>query len=62
MTFLLSEGLDRVRIRRHLLVFAAAAPITALLTFFGLSQQVRFMMVEYIVQARAIDVENNEDT
>jgi len=39
VTFLLSEGLDRVRIRRHLLVFAAAAPITALVTFFGLSQQ-----------------------
>jgi len=39
VTFLLSEGLDRVRIRRHLMVFAAAAPITALLTFFGLSQQ-----------------------
>jgi len=39
VTFLLSEGLDRVRIRRHLLVFAAAAPITALITFFGLSQQ-----------------------
>lgn len=39
VTFLLSEGLDRVRIRRHLLFFAAAAPITALLTFFGLSQQ-----------------------
>jgi len=39
VTFLLSEGLDRTRIRRHLLVFAAAAPITALVTFFGLSQQ-----------------------
>jgi len=39
VTFLLSEGLDRVRIRRHLLVFAAAAPVTALITFFGLSQQ-----------------------
>lgn len=39
VTFLLSEGLDRVRIRRHLLVFAAAAPIAALITFFGLSQQ-----------------------
>jgi len=39
VTFLLSEGLDRVRIRRHLLVFAAAAPVTAIITFFGLSQQ-----------------------
>jgi len=41
VTFLLSEGLDRVRIRRHLLVFAAAAPVLSLLTFFGLSQQNR---------------------
>ena len=40
VTFLLSEGLDRIRIRRHLLVFAAAAPVTAIVTFFGLSQQV----------------------
>jgi len=39
VTFLLSEGLDRIRIRRHLLVFAAAAPVTAIVTFFGLSQQ-----------------------
>ena len=28
----------RNRIRKHLLVFAAAAPIMALLTYFGLSQ------------------------
>ncbi|EDO48464.1 predicted protein [Nematostella vectensis] len=37
-TFLLHEGLDRNRIRRHLVVFAAAAPIMALVTFFGLGQ------------------------
>ncbi|CAH3021688.1 unnamed protein product, partial [Porites evermanni] len=37
-TFLLHEGLVRNRIRKHLLVFAAAAPIMALLTYFGLSQ------------------------
>lgn len=37
-TFLLHEGLVRNRIRRHLIVFAAAAPAMALVTYFGLSQ------------------------
>ncbi|XP_015751372.1 PREDICTED: zinc transporter ZIP9-like isoform X3 [Acropora digitifera] len=37
-TFLLHEGLVRNRIRKHLLVFAAAAPVMALVTYFGLSQ------------------------
>lgn len=37
-TFLLHEGFVRNRIRKHLLVFAAAAPVMALVTFFGLSQ------------------------
>ena len=32
------QGLVRNRIRKHLLVFAAAAPIMALVTYFGLSQ------------------------
>lgn len=38
MTFLLHEGLERVRIRKHLLVFSLAAPVMALLTYFGLGQ------------------------
>lgn len=37
-TFLLHEGLVRNRIRKHLIVFAAAAPVMALVTYFGLSQ------------------------
>lgn len=37
-TFLLHEGFERNRIRKHLLMFATAAPLLALLTFFGLSQ------------------------
>lgn len=37
-TFLLHEGLVRNRIRKHLIVFAAAAPTMALVTYFGLSQ------------------------
>lgn len=31
-------GLERNRIRKHLLVFALAAPLLAMLTFLGLSQ------------------------
>nr|CAG4646605.1 EOG090X0EEU [Macrothrix elegans] len=39
VTFLLHEGLDRSRIRRYLMVFSIAAPVAALLTYFGLSQK-----------------------
>nr|CAG4649720.1 EOG090X0EEU [Scapholeberis mucronata]SVE93905.1 EOG090X0EEU [Scapholeberis mucronata] len=39
VTFLLHDGLDRVRIRRYLLIFSLAAPLAALATFFGLSQK-----------------------
>lgn len=35
-TFLLHEGLDRLRVRRHLMVFALSAPITSVITFVGL--------------------------
>ena len=38
VSFLLHEGLDRNRIRRHLGVFSAAAPLLAIVTYFGLSQ------------------------
>ena len=34
----LSQGLVTTRIRKHLMVFAAAAPVMALVTYFGLSQ------------------------
>lgn len=36
VSFLLVEGLERSRIRRHLLVFSLAAPVTALLTFYAI--------------------------
>ncbi|XP_060938430.1 zinc transporter ZIP9 [Limanda limanda] len=38
VSFLMHAGLERNRIRRHLLVFALAAPVLAMLTFLGLSQ------------------------
>lgn len=39
VTFLLHAGVERTRIRRHLLVFALAAPVLAVITFFGISQE-----------------------
>lgn len=41
VTFLMHEGLDRVRIRKHLMVFALAAPVLAILTYFGISQSTK---------------------
>jgi len=38
VSFLLHERYDRNRIRRHLGIFSAAAPLLALITYFGLSQ------------------------
>jgi len=38
VTILLHHGLDKKRIRRHLLVFSMAAPLGALLTFFCIGQ------------------------
>ena len=37
VTFLLHEGLDRNRARKHLLIFSISAPALALITFIGLS-------------------------
>ncbi|XP_037072436.1 zinc transporter ZIP9-like [Pollicipes pollicipes] len=38
VTFLLHEGLERTRVRRHLLVFSVAAPLMALVTFFSIGK------------------------
>ncbi|XP_013380707.1 zinc transporter ZIP9-like [Lingula anatina] len=39
VSFLLHEGFERSRIRKHLFIFSLAAPVLALITFFGLSGQ-----------------------
>ncbi|CAG5117495.1 unnamed protein product [Candidula unifasciata] len=39
VSFLLHEGLDRTRIRKHLAVFSVAAPLLAVITYIALSQQ-----------------------
>jgi len=38
VSFLLHAGLDRTKIRKHLLVFALSAPVLAIVTYFGISQ------------------------
>ncbi|MBN3313651.1 S39A9 protein, partial [Atractosteus spatula] len=38
VSFLMHAGLERNRIRKHLLVFALAAPVLSMLTFLGLSK------------------------
>lgn len=43
VSFLMHAGLERNRIRKHLLVFALAAPALAMLTYVGLSQVCYFL-------------------
>uniref|UniRef100_A0AAG5DVD7 Uncharacterized protein n=1 Tax=Anopheles atroparvus TaxID=41427 RepID=A0AAG5DVD7_ANOAO len=39
VSFLLHEGVERDRIRKHLLIFALAAPALTLLTYFGIGSE-----------------------
>uniref|UniRef100_A0A0B6ZG42 Zinc transporter ZIP9 n=1 Tax=Arion vulgaris TaxID=1028688 RepID=A0A0B6ZG42_9EUPU len=39
VSFLLHEGLDRTRIRKHLAIFSVAAPLLTVITYIALSQQ-----------------------
>ncbi|CAF3124263.1 unnamed protein product [Rotaria sp. Silwood2] len=41
VSFLMSDGVDRKRIRRHLLVFSLAAPLMAIFTFVLLKSRIR---------------------
>ncbi|CAF0810422.1 unnamed protein product [Adineta steineri] len=41
VSFLMSDGVDRKRIRRHLLIFSLAAPLMAIFTFVLLKSRVR---------------------
>lgn len=47
VTFLMHEGLDRIRIRKHLIVFALAAPVSAIVTYFGISQSAKEALSSY---------------
>ncbi|XP_055378807.1 zinc transporter ZIP9 [Condylostylus longicornis] len=39
VSFLLHEGIDRQRIRKHLAIFSLSAPLFALITYFGIGQE-----------------------
>lgn len=39
VSFLLHEGIERKRIRKHLAIFSMAAPLLALLTYFGIGPE-----------------------
>ncbi|RZF44505.1 hypothetical protein LSTR_LSTR002278 [Laodelphax striatellus] len=39
VTFLMHEGVDRKRIRKHLLIFSLAAPLLSLITYFGIGKE-----------------------
>ncbi|XP_013176239.1 PREDICTED: zinc transporter ZIP9 [Papilio xuthus] len=39
VTFLMHAGLERNRIRKHLLIFSCSAPLLALLTYFGIGNE-----------------------
>ncbi|GAB1601416.1 zinc transporter ZIP9-B-like [Argonauta hians] len=39
VSFLMLEGLERARIKRHLFAFSVSAPLLAIITYLGLSQQ-----------------------
>jgi len=45
VSFLLHEGFDRARIRRHLAVFSFSAPVLAILTYIALNQSGKDVMV-----------------
>ncbi|KAF7283159.1 zinc/iron regulated transporter-related protein 102B [Rhynchophorus ferrugineus] len=39
VTFLMHEGIERQRIRKHLLIFSLAAPLLTIITYFGIGQK-----------------------
>ena len=39
VSFLLHEGIDRKRIRKHLGIFSLSAPLLTLITYFGIGQE-----------------------
>ena len=49
VSFLLHEGFDRTRIRKHLAVFSVAAPLLSVITYFGLSQVCRYWYLKMIL-------------
>ncbi|XP_041970849.1 zinc transporter ZIP9 [Aricia agestis] len=47
VTFLMHAGLERNRIRKHLLIFSCAAPLLAVLTYFGIGNESKQTLSDY---------------
>ena len=47
VSYLLSEGLDRSRVKRHLLCFSLSAPIASFITYFGISASAKEALSDY---------------
>ncbi|CAG9767705.1 unnamed protein product [Ceutorhynchus assimilis] len=47
VTYLMHEGIERQRIRKHLLIFALAAPILTVITYFGIGQKGKETLSSY---------------
>ncbi|XP_053201546.1 zinc transporter ZIP9-like [Panonychus citri] len=47
ITFLMHEGLDRKKLRNHLLAFSLAAPVAAFVTYFGINQSAQETLSDY---------------
>ncbi|XP_076321745.1 zinc transporter ZIP9-like isoform X2 [Tachypleus tridentatus] len=54
VTFLLHEGLDKKVIRRHLLLFALAAPVLTVISYFSINQTAKTAMSTYNVTGIAM--------
>jgi zinc transporter 9 len=59
VSFLLHEGFDRTRIRKHLFIFAAAAPIGAILTYMCLNQ-VGFLSFSFTLEEKQFYVKGGQ--
>ena len=64
VSFLMSDGVDRKRIRRHLLIFSLAAPLTAIVTFvllksvrsrFSKSRRNSFILLQHVQQSYSMN-------
>nr|CAG4645843.1 EOG090X0EEU [Lynceus sp. MCZ IZ 141354] len=47
VTYLMHEGLERSKVRKHLLAFSISAPLLAVITYFGLSPQSRDTLSDF---------------
>ncbi|RWS17802.1 zinc transporter ZIP9-like protein [Dinothrombium tinctorium] len=47
VTFLMHEGLEKARLKKHLIAFSLSAPMAAFITYFGISQSTQETLSSY---------------